>query len=208
MASCERPCKNFLMKKYIILCLLVVSSVATAQAPQLAVGGGILFNKPDFKTGNTSGTGISFDEESTTTFNIGMRAMMPILEKLSFRTGLYLQEKSGEIKFEAAGFSGGLTGKILELAIPLNVQYQVANQFSVYGGYIVDFPLNTYCKSSGIVSDCSLDEAGKVTHNLNVGGAFHLTEKVDLELSYQHPMKAVLDDLKIYSWLFQGFYKF
>ncbi len=97
---------------------------------------------------------------------------------------------------------------MLEIAIPLNVQYQFHDNFSAYGGYIVDFPLNTYCKSGGFVTGCTLNEAGKVTHNLNVGGAFHLTEKFDLELSYQHPMKAVVDDLKIYAWLFQGFYKF
>ena len=196
------------MKNYIILCLLIVSSAATAQAPQLAIGGGILFNKPDFKLGNTSGTGVSFDEETTTTLNIGLRALIPIQEKLSLRSGIYLQEKSGEIKFEAGALSGGLTGKILEVAIPLNIQFQIHEKFSAYGGYIVDFPLNTYCKKSGIVTECSLNEAGKVTHNLNVGGSFHLAEKFDLELSYQHPMKAVLDDLKIYSWLLQGFYKF
>ncbi|MES2527229.1 MAG: outer membrane beta-barrel protein [Bdellovibrionota bacterium] len=196
------------MKNILALTVLFVSSVASAQTPQFAIGGGLIFNKPDFKTGNTSGAGYSVDEESTTTLNIGARAILPLQEKLSFRTGLYLQEKSGKIELEASGISASVTGKILELAIPLNVQYQLHEKFSAYGGYIADFPLNTYCKAGGVISGCPLNEAGKVTHNLNVGGSFHLAEKFDLELSYQHPMKAVLDDLKIYAWLFQGFYKF
>ncbi len=98
------------MKKIIALAFLVVSSVVSAQTPQLAIGGGLIFNKPDFKTGDVSGSGISVDEETTTTLNIGVRALLPLQEKLSFRSGLYLQEKSGEIKFEGSGVSGSITG--------------------------------------------------------------------------------------------------
>lgn len=196
------------MKNYIIITFLFVSSIAVAQTPKFAVGGGLLFNKPDFKTGELSeevGAPVSVDEEMTNSFNVGVRGLYPLNENFSLRSGLFLQEKSGEIDIEVGGLNASMTPKILEIAIPLNAQYKFHEKFSAYGGYIVDFPLNTYCKAGGVVDDCSVTEDGKVTHNLNAGGAFHLNEKIDLELSYQHPMKAVLDDFKIYSWLLQVF---
>ncbi len=208
MASCERPCKNFLMKNFILVSLLLVSSVVSASAPQLAVGGGIIINRPDIKYGDLSGTGMSAHEETSTSFTIGARVLMPLSEKLSFRTGLALQEKVAEISYDFSGVSAGAKVKVLEFAIPLNLQYQIHEKFSAYGGYIMDLPINQYCDPTGALPDCQFKEAAKVTHNLNIGGSFHLAEKLDLELSYQHPMKAVLNDVKIYTWLLQGFYKF
>ncbi len=194
------------MSKFLFLILVVVSSSASAALPELAVGGGFIHNHPDIKI--TKASGVSQDEEDTTTFNIGVRAMFPIQEKLKYRTGLYLQEKSAKLEAEASGVSANGEAKILEVAIPLNVQYQLHEKFSAYGGYVVDLPINEYCKAGGVIKGCNVGEAAKVTHNLNIGGSFHLHEKIDLELSYQHPMKAVLDDTKIYAWLAQFFVKF
>ncbi len=194
------------MSRFLLLILIVVSSSASAALPELAVGGGFIHNHPDIKM--TKISGVSQHEEDTTTFNIGVRAMFPIQEKLKFRTGLYLQEKSAKLEAEGSGASANGEAKILEAAIPLNVQYQLHEKFSAYGGYIMDLPINEYCKAGGVIKGCNVGEAAKVTHNLNIGGSFHLHEKIDLELSYQHPMKAVLDDTKIYAWLAQFFVKF
>ncbi len=195
------------MKIFILGLLVTVFSLsASAAMPELAVGGGIILNHPDVKSAKTPG--VSIHEENTNTLNIGVRAMMPLQEKLKFRSGLYLQEKSAKLKAEQGAISADAEAKILELAIPLNVQYQLHEKFSAYGGYVMDLPINEYCESGGVLKGCNVGESGKVTHNLNLGGSFHVHEKIDLELSYQHPMKAVLDDTKIYAWLAQVFVKF
>lgn len=194
------------MKKILLLASVLASSSVMAAMPELSIGGGFIHNHPDIKM--TKVAGVSQHEEDTTTFNLGVRAMYPLQEKLKFRTGLYFQEKSAKISAEGGGLSGDGEARILELAIPLNVQYQLHEKFSTYGGYMMDLPLNEYCEAGGVIKGCDVGEAAKVTHNLNVGGSFHLSEKIDLELSYQHPLKAVLDDTKIYSILAQVFVRF
>ncbi len=186
-----------------VLILLSISSVA-ADDQSFSLGGGLTFS--DIETDESLGS--SVDEEIGVGLNLGARGLFSLSEGLKFRTGLYFQEKAAKFSIKAPGIEGDLTARIISAAIPLNLQFQVSPMLSLFGGYSADFTINEYCTSSGDLSSCSIGEDAKsIVHNAVVGVSIFGNDKLDVDVSYQHGLTEVLDDLKLHTFLIQGFVK-
>lgn len=190
--------------RLLFVVLLIVSSVsAFAQDTNFALGGGLTFNKMD-----VDGDLGDFEEEIGIGLNVGARVLHKLNDQWSLRTGAYLQEKAATLSYDKSGIDGELSMRIISAAIPVNAQYKFNENISAFGGYVLDYNINEYCKVSGDFDSCSVGETKQIVHHVNLGVSVMVNEKLDIDVSYQHGLSEQMEDLKIHTLLAQGLVKF
>lgn len=192
------------MRILLVLAIILNFSSAFALDPKFAIGGGLTFNKVETDEDLESG----IKEELSAGINVGARVLAPINEQLSVRTGAYLQEKSAKYSFDDSGFEGDVTARLISAAIPLNLQFQFNEWISAFGGYVLDYNINAYCNAGGDVDSCTVGHYKQVVHNATLGASIKGNDKIDVDVSYQHGISDVFEDIKIHTFLAQVFVKF
>jgi hypothetical protein len=192
--------------KFALGCLaLLALSTAVMADTKFSLGGGVNFNMI-----NVEGSLGDFDPEISTNLAIAGKAEIGINEQWLFRTGLWLQEKSAEISYDKGGIDGTLKVNTSYLSVPLNAQFKLNENISVFGGYIADLRINDYCKPSGDFDNCSLGkDTQSLVHNANLGVSVFVNEKLNIDASYQHGLTDTMKDgYKIHTLQVMGFFKF
>lgn len=193
--------------RIVVLAALMLISLSAYSAPvtNLSLGGGFNMSKPEVD----SDLGDGVDEAYYLDLAIGLKANTAIDETFGFRSGLYLHQKTASFEIDLGADEGDINGKVIYLSVPITVQVEANENFAFYGGYILDYAINSYCTAGGDFESCSLNEDAKqITHVATLGAVLHASEKWDLELGYQHGMSEVFDDLKIHTFQFMGYYRF
>jgi hypothetical protein len=180
-----------------------------ARETNFAIGGGLMINNSEI----SGDIGENFDEEVSASLNIGARAMLRLSDNWQFRTGLFLQEKSAMFNYDNGFFDGDMTIRIIQASIPVQIQWQAFNRVGFFGGYSADVRINDYCTTDGDLDSCKLSRDSKsVIHNLNLGVNVFVHRRVDIDVTYQHGLSPIYeeagDDIKIHSFMVQGFFKF
>lgn len=184
---------------------LIVSAPVFAFDATFAAGGGFSFTKAETKDIEDT----ELDEEISANLNAGVRALFPFSEYWSFRTGLYLQEKSAKYSIDFMGAEGDATFRFIQGAIPLNVQYKLNEKYYSFAGYSADYVINDYCNIEGDVEKCFLQEEPKrIIHNAMIGLGVLANKTLDIEFQYQHGLSEIYDKIKIHALQLQMFYKF
>lgn len=189
--------------KFFLVSLFLISFSAYA-APKIAIGGGLMINQndTDVATGDA-------DEELSASLNIGAKAVYEMNEAWSYRTGLYLQERSAKYSIDVSGIEGDLTMRVISASLPLNMQYKVNEKFSIFGGYTLDYNINAYCDADGDFKSCSINgQFEQLVHYVNLGGTIWANDKLDVDVSYQRAITDTYEDIQIHSLVAQLFYKF
>jgi hypothetical protein len=189
-----------------VLMVFAFANLAHAQDHKFSLGGGLNFNMIDAESDLPSG----IDEEVSATIALAGKLEFKINEEWAFRTGLWLQEKSAKYSFDTLGFEGDVTAHTIYLSVPLTAQYQIQKDIALFGGYIADIRINDYCKASGDVSSCTIDEDSKsIVHVATAGIAIQARDFLVFEFSYQRGLSDVYEnELKIHSFQGMAFYKF
>lgn len=193
--------------RIVVLAALMLISMTAHSAPvtNLSFGGGFNLSKPTVD--DDLGEGV--DEAYNLDLGVGLKANTAINETVGFRSGLYLHQKTAGFDIDIDGDKGDINGKVIYLSVPLTVQLEANENFAFYGGYILDYAINSYCNAGGDFESCTLNEDAKqITHVATVGTVLHASEKWDLELGYQHGLSEVFDDLKIHAFQLMAYYKF
>lgn len=191
------------MRIFLVVAFLFTVGSALAQDTKFALGGGMTFNKID-----VDGSLGDFEEEIGIGLNVGARVLHGFNEFWSLRTGAYLQEKAATLSYDELGVEGELSVRIISAAIPLNAQYKLNESLSIFGGYVLDYNINEYCKASGDFDSCSVGNSKQTVHHANVGVSVFVNDKLDIDVSYQHGLTEQMDNLKIHTLLAQGLVKF
>jgi hypothetical protein len=190
--------------RFLLVSLLLASSAVVAQDGVWAVAGGLNFSKPE-----VDGATGSVKEAFSANLLIGGRATLPLADAINLRSGLFFGEKTARFHYVLGADSGDISAQTVFLSLPLTLQLELSPKFAVFGGYVVDYNVNSYCKADGAFNSCVLDiPMEDLTHYGTLGAIYHSTEKMDLELSYQHAISETFEDIKVHSFQVLGAFKF
>ena len=150
----------------------------------------------------------SVDEEYSATIGGGVRALWGLNDSgLSLRSGLFLRQK--DAKFEAG--SVDFTLEYLYLSVPLTLHYMFATdggtKAGIFGGAGADLLIDDDCDVDGATS-CDYDDGNDVVVPLIIGFDLMFTEKWGMEVSYEHGLTEVDDDVKLNTFGLAGYYTF
>lgn len=194
------------MRFFIALVLLCNMTSAFAFAhKEFSAGAGLNMNFVNAE----SSLGEGVDNGSAVSVAFAAKEIFKIKDQWFLRTGLWLQEKTATIDIFVNGITGSLDYNTLYASIPLTLQHRVRDELSLFGGYIADFRLNDYCEANEI-NTCTINrDSESVVHVATVGASVNLSEKFNLELSYQHGLTDTLSNgFRTNTISLMGFYRF
>ena len=195
------------MKALILLAAVMISFNVLAVEKPLAIGGGFNVNFTNLR----GSTGDSSDPVTSTTLVLAARYIHSLNDRLSFKTGVTIEEKSSKYQYEfkfsgVEDFSGNADIRISYLTVPLALQYHFTENVSVFGGYIPNLKINQYCNGSGDLNSCGVGEARTLVNYVTLGAAFDIGF-LGVDLSYQHPLEENYTSMRINVVQLLFFYK-
>lgn len=171
----------------VLLALFVTLMATPVQALEhykFAVGTGLNVNN-----NKTNGENLNdIHSVSSLDFNVAVKEQLKLTDRLLFRTGLWLQEKT--IRFDEDGFyNDAFEFNTLYLSVPVTFEFMFTKGFSVYTGYIADFKLNDYCRTDDDLNGCEqLTESENIVHNATLGVTFNAGGLIAFDVNYQHAL--------------------
>lgn len=188
------------MIRILIVLTLVFSSVAYADT-QLSLMGSLLYNTSE----TDSLDGVSgIDEEPGVGFGIGMRALMGINDQLHFRSGAGLVQRN--FSYETTGSdSEEIEVSLTYLVVPLTLYWKASTQVGFFAGTALNAKLDDDCDAS---FSCNLTDDETLVFPAIIGFDFSFTEKLGMEVSYEHALTEAARNLKVNSAVVSLLYHF
>ncbi|MGV6832325.1 MAG: porin family protein [bacterium] len=171
------------MKKFIVIALLVVGSTLNAQDIKFGLKAGANL---------TNITGDDFDVDPRFSFHGGFVA------QISFSDLVSLQP---EVIYSSQGFTGedvvgnDVTGKLDYILLPIMVDLNLADGFSVQGGPQLGFNVTDKIEIESVAGSGMLD-ARKLDVNLNLGLQYILNDSLFLQFRYTYGLVNVREEVK------------
>lgn len=196
------------MKKqaiFLFVILLLTGTAALAQVKISVVAGPSFTN---FIGGDAEDWGsVGEKPKMAIRFHGGVIVSYPLNEKLSAISGIQYSMKgtaySGEVDIgEGGSFTAEYKKMLTYLDIPLSVQYAISEKFSLQAGTQVSILTGAKVKNSKEVQDnfqLPATEDVKDYYNtldmcFNIGPVFKLSEKLAVQLLYQHGLLKIAKD--------------
>lgn len=185
------------MLRWILLFSLIsFNSIADSK---IGIMGSALFNAPEIDDID----GVEVDEESKASFGIGMRALLPLNDRLKFRTGAGVVQKN--FAYEVTG--GEADVSFTYLNIPLTL-YLGGERVGLFGGTAINARMEDDCDGDGTLSSCDVKKEKTLVLPLIIGFDFNLTQNMGMEFSYEYGIMEAAKDIKISSAVFSLIYNF
>lgn len=190
------------MYRFIFFFILAFTSLVHADT-KIGIMGSLLYNVPE-----TDGSQY-VDEESELGYGIGMRALVPLTNGLSLRTGAGLVYKQVSFDVKTAGIKGSADLSFLYLNIPATLYLSGMNErFAIFGGTALNARLSDDCDGSGALKACDDVDAKTLVLPIILGFDFIFNESLSMELSYEYGIMEAAKDLKISSAVLSLVYNF
>jgi hypothetical protein len=141
------------------------------------------------------------DSEISVRPALGLKSMMRFHEKWSLRSAVIAQSKSARFRARSQGINGDLESKAIYASVPLNLQYRVNEDISVFGGYVADVHINDYCTRDGDYKSCDFGRANSLVNVATIGTS------VMGATSYQHGLTEAFEGIKIHTLQVMAFYR-
>lgn len=189
---------------FVFLSLITATAHAALGEGRYAAAVSVIMSKPD--SDDLQG----FDEQYSATLGAGMRALYGINESgLSLRTGLGLRQKNAKYEYDGAGGDVTVKGEFLYLNAPLTLHYMLAEgstRAGIFGGTALDVLIDDDCDVDGANVSCG--DENDLVMPLILGFDFMFTERVGMELSYEHGLTETIEDVDLHSFVVSGYFSF
>lgn len=192
------------MNKILILTLFLISTTTIADT-KIGVMGSILWNTPqNDEIDDIPGT----EDESQSSFGIGMRALVGLSDQLFLRTGAGLIQKKFRYNFEAAGFQGHNEYSFTYINIPATLYIKASPQFGIFGGTALQAKMDDNCSGSVAGAKCQVRDDNSLVLPAILGFDVAFTDFLSMELSYEFGIMETLKDTKVSSAVASLIYNF
>lgn len=127
-------------------------------------------------------------------FKAGLAIAFELADKTRFRTGAIFNQRHVEMKTG----SGVDYAKVMfdYIDVPINVQYNVNDQFGVFGGLTVAANVNDKVEYSELVTDRSDPDAEKLIPLFNAGVNLTFDDMIGFDFYYERGLGDISDGLK------------
>jgi hypothetical protein len=134
---------------------------------------------------------------------LGFKAMS-FWGNVGFRSGVFLEYKRAELENETApAGQRDIDLTAYYAAIPLNLQFNLHDNWAIYGGIMPRFLMAKTCDNCGGFDDRS----NFMVNYGNAGVTYNMNERFSVDVGFQHALNDNFDDLKINTAQVMFFYK-
>ena len=194
--------KGYQMIRLLLLLTLILNTHAFAET-KIGVMGSVLYNVPETDSSQ------QFDEESKLGFGLGMRALIPLTNGLSFRTGAGIVQKRFSYKIESGTIEGEADLSFIYFNVPATLYISgLDERFGVFGGTALNAKLDDDCSGSGAFKACKVTDDETIVLPIILGFDFIFTENVSMELSYEYGIMDTAKDVRVSSAVVSLIYNF
>lgn len=191
------------MKNIILLFAFLLTTTVSAQS-KLGIMGSFLYNVPDTDLeGNDT-----VDEESKAGFGVGMRALIPLANGVSFRTGAGFVQKNFAYEVTQGTNKGKADFTFLYLNVPATLYIHGNDKLGVFLGTAINARLEDDCDFSGVVRACNATGKKSLVLPVVLGFDVAFTEVLSMELSYEYGIMEAIKDVKVSSAVLSLIYNF
>jgi len=190
------------MFRFIFLLTLIINTSAFA-ATKTGIMVGVLHNLPETERSN------QFDEKSKFGFGLGMRALIPLTNGLSLRTGAGLIQKKFSYQIESGAQNGKADVSLVYLNIPATLYLSgLDERIAIFAGTALNAKLDDDCNGSGAFNACRGVNDRDLILPIILGFDFIFTDSISMELSYEYGIMETVKDVRVNSAIISLIYNF
>lgn len=179
--------------------VLTLSLSCSALAFEKYIGAGA--NIDTFKSDLPGGYELEDDMGFSPT--IGMKGLA-FWGNIGFRTGLFLEWKDAQVENSAApAGEQSIDLKSYYAVVPLNLQFNINEQWAVFGGLAPRVLLAKTCDDCGRFDD----DANYFVNFSNAGVTYKFNDKFSMDVNFQHGLSETFDGLKVNTGQLLFFYE-
>jgi opacity protein-like surface antigen len=183
------------MLRWILLFLLF--TINTYADSKVGIMGSFLYNVAEVEDVN----GVEVNDDSDSGFGIGVRALLPLNDRLYLRTGAGLVKKN--ISYSVGGSDADVSFTYLNIPATL---YLGGEKVGLFGGTALNARMNDSCDGNGVFSSCDVKDAKTLVLPAIIGFDFNVSQHVSMEFSYEYGLMEAAEKIKVSSAVFSLIY--
>ena len=135
--------------------------------------------------------GVEVNDDSKGGFGIGMRALLPLNDRLYLRTGAGLVQKNISYSLGSSNADASFT----YLNIPATL-YLGGEKVGLFGGTALNARMDDNCDGDGVFRSCEVKDAKTLVLPIIIGFDFNLTKNLGMEFSYEYGIMEAAKNIK------------